>query len=329
MENIALKLFCRDNNLVLEQATGAIPIDGDLYLSRLRIIPDGFNPIVGGSLHLDSVTELPKGFSPIVGGSLYLPALEELPSNFAPIVGGNLSLRGLKWIYNDFELVVGNCLDLRGLASLDLYYEECFAPTVGGDLNLNGLKDIPYMGFRPYVDGNLYLESITNTSLDSERVNGQIFLADCKVCKSRWFNFPLLSWRNGRYCLFDGILCEVLSHKRDIYKVKIVGKREASYVLTDGSNFSHGETIQQAMAGLLYKNADRDIKQYGVWTLNTRISLKEAIASYRTITGACEQGVQLFVESLPEIPQALTVCKVIELTAGRFGSKEYKAFFAM
>ena len=47
-------------------------VGGNLYLSSVTSLPEGFNPTVGGYLDLRSVTSLPKGFNPTVGGYLDL-----------------------------------------------------------------------------------------------------------------------------------------------------------------------------------------------------------------------------------------------------------------
>ena len=64
--------FCKKHNLAEAHFYGTEKISGDLYLSGLTSIPEGFNPRVGGSLDLRGLTLIPEGFNPTVGGSLYL-----------------------------------------------------------------------------------------------------------------------------------------------------------------------------------------------------------------------------------------------------------------
>ena len=55
---------------------------GNLYLSGLTSIPDGFNPTVGGYLDLSGLTSIPDGFNPTVGGYLDLSGLTSIPDGF-------------------------------------------------------------------------------------------------------------------------------------------------------------------------------------------------------------------------------------------------------
>jgi hypothetical protein len=241
-----------------------------------------------------------------VGGSLNLSDVTSIPAGFNPVVGGSLNLRSLTTIPEGFSPIVGGDLILSNLTAIP----KGFNPIVGGDLNIRSMTSVP-AGFRPAVGGRIKLSRHKLPLYNIDPVP--------------------LSWQDGKYRLIDGIFCEVLHKKKELYKIRIVGKQTISYVVTDadGSNFSHGETIQQAVDGLMYKMSKRkDTDQYKAWTLDTEISLPEAIASYRSITGACEQGTRHFVESLKEIPKILTARKVIQLTNGRFGHNTYKAFFA-
>jgi hypothetical protein len=80
------------------------------------------------------------------------------------------------------------------------------------------------------------------------------------------------------------------------------------------------------LESLRYKLSDRDTSRFKKWNLGTQITLEDAIQAYRAITGACEFGVRQFVES-NAIPKKLTVRKVIELTNGNFGDKQFSEFF--
>lgn len=49
-----IKEFCKENSISEEQFTGKEKIGGNLDLTSLTSIPEGFNPTVGGSLYLAS-----------------------------------------------------------------------------------------------------------------------------------------------------------------------------------------------------------------------------------------------------------------------------------
>ena len=87
--------FLKKYGITEDQFSGKVKIEGDLYLSSLTSLPEGFAPTVGGDLDLRSLTSLPEGFAPTVGGGLDLRSLTSLPEGFAPTVGG-----GLYWKYN-------------------------------------------------------------------------------------------------------------------------------------------------------------------------------------------------------------------------------------
>jgi hypothetical protein len=132
----------------------------------------------------------------------------------------------------------------------------------------------------------------------------------------------------------DSILAEIISAKKaangiTIYRVRIVGslKITSALRLPDGT-YAHGETLKEARESLLFKISNRDKSAYAAWTLDTVITKKEAIESYRVITGACEQGTRHFVTTVVGKPKPkYKVSEIITLTRGRYGDKEYAAFF--
>ena len=103
-----------------------------------------------------------------------------------------------------------------------------------------------------------------------------------------------------------------------------------AYIVTDGNVYSHGKTVKEAKENLLYKISSRDTSKFKKWDINTKISLKEAIESYRVITGACEFGTKTFVstneEKIKKIKD-ITPLEIIKLTRGQFGANKYYTFF--
>lgn len=239
----------------------------------------------------------------VINGDLCLDCLKSIPKGFNPIVGGCLDLDGLKSLPEVFNPTVGGDLLLDSLQSIP----EGFNPIVGVNLWLDGLKSIP-VGFNPMVGGRLYYDSFEKlVDINTPNIEEK------------------LVWQDGKYRVFDGIFCEVLEHKRNVYKVKI--RDEIGYVVSNGEFYSHGDTIKEAKESLIYKLSNRDCSEYEKWTLDTPITKEQAIKSYRAITGACEFGTRHFVESLDKKLRKLTPRKVIELTKGQYGSCKYKEFF--
>ena len=131
----------------------------------------------------------------------------------------------------------------------------------------------------------------------------------------------------------DSILSEIVSTRdlrgvAKVHSIRVVGKTKVTYCIESDGTYSHGDTIKEARESLLYKVSQRDKSVYVGWKLDRKITGKEAIASYRVITGACEAGVRAFVQGQGGLKSRYTVQEVINLTRGQYGNKEYESFFA-
>ena len=147
-----------------------------------------------------------------------------------------------------------------------------FNPTVGGSLDLRSLTSIP-KGFNPTVGSSLYLRSGLKsdfTPLPAKRI---------------------FSWKKGKFIMVDNILCEVVNKRGKVYKIKIAGKFNESYLIIDGQYSSHGETLKKAKEDLLFKINSEKIKSEPI-KKDTVITIQH----YRIITGACEQGVKSWMQ---------------------------------
>ena len=289
--------YLKNHNIKFEEKGDKMTVGGSLDLSDTNItsLPD--NLTVGGWLDLSdtNITSLPDNLT--VGGSLDLSDtnITSLPDNLT--VGGSLYLSGTNITSLPDNLTVGGWLDLSGTNITSLPDNL----TVGGWLDLSG----------------------TNIT-DKERE--KVKTPD----KQKMFEFNLsvrakLSWQNGRYRVFDGIFCEVLRKFKNAYKVKI--GLATKYVVTDGVNYAHGDTIKAARKDLMYKISNRDTSAYENYTKDTIVSFEEAIKMYRVITGACEAGTRHFVSGLKELKPHYTIAEIIKLTEGQFGNTEFKNFF--
>ena len=281
--------FIKKYNLTEAQYLGTEEIKGSLFLSSLTSIPEGFCPTVGRSLFLSSLTAIPKTFNPTVGRSLDLSSLTSIPEGFCPTVGG--------W------------LDLQSLTTIP----EGFCPTVGGSLDLRSVTSIPE-GFNPTVGRSLYLQSLTSIPKR---------LTKCSNLGESMEH--LLTWQEGKYRVIDGIFCEVLSDKGNILKIKTSGK--IMFAVTDGINWSHGDTVKEAREDLIYKISTRDNSQYKDIDVDKKMSLKECIQMYRSITGACLAGTKEFVAAKHKSSTSYSVTDIIRLTASQYGNKTFSDFF--
>ena len=202
-----------------------------------------------------------------ITGYLDLGNLTSIPEGFNPTVGGYLYLSNLTSIPEGFNPTVGGYLYLSNLTSIP----EGFNPTVGGGLYLSNLTSIPE-GFNPTVGGGLYLR------------NGL-------KCNTRSFNKPLFEWENGKFIKVDGIFTEVVHKKGNIYKVKNLNSFKEYYLVLGDGFCSHGETLKKAKLDLDFKIIAEKLKNEPI-NKDTILNIKY----YRTITGACEIGVQQWME---------------------------------
>ena len=134
------------------------------------------------------------------------------------------------------------------------------------------------------------------------------------------------SFEKSGHSFADNILSAIVQKRGNVCRVKICGKTTISYLVTQGEAYSHGATLSEARNGLMFKISKRDTSEFKSWTLDKIISKREAIRSYRMITGACEQGVRQWV-SQRETPNKISVGNVIKLTEGEYGYDAYAKFF--
>ena len=208
------------------------------------------------------------------------------------------------------EEKINGSLCLNGLTSIP----EGFSPTVGDSLYLNGLTSIPE-GFSPTVGGGLWLNGLT-------KEEGK------KIQRTDIPDNFIFTWENGKYIQVDGIFSEVVSRRGNILKVKFIGEKKVTYLITDGQGcWAHGENLKEAREDLVYKISDRNASKYTGLTLDSRLSFKKAIESYRVITGACAAGTRMFVENLPLIKKSYKISEIVELTRGAYGNREFESFF--
>jgi hypothetical protein len=183
---------------------------------------------------------------------------------------------------------VGGYLDFRSLTAIP----DGFNPTVGGSLYLRSLTAIPD-GFNPTVGGSLDFRSglTCNFTPPNPETISRI--------KNR-----LISWCDGRFILADNILTEVVSKKGNIYTVKKLNDDKIFYLVSNGFNHAHGETIEKAKEDYKFKLIAEKLKNDPI-SADTIITIRY----YRTITGACEIGVNNWIDSVFDQNQKKTILK--------------------
>ena len=137
----------------------------------------------------------------------------------------------------------------------------------------------------------------------------------------------LASFAAAGFSFADGVLARIVSQRGPVSRVIICGKKEVSYLVTNGEAYSHGKTLKEARDGLMFKIGKRDPAEFKGWKMDRIVTRGEAIRAYRIITGACEGGVRSWLEQR-QTPEKISVQGIIELTKGAFGAEEFKRFFA-
>ncbi len=134
--------------------------------------------------------------------------------------------------------------------------------------------------------------------------------------------------------VFDGIGCVVLSEKqRDGITIRYCRKAafkdgrlvgDKFFVVSQVEHNSHGSSLEEAMADLLYKTADRDVSKYQNMPLDTIKSPHEWSTVYRIVTGACQYGTQQFMQQKGALKELYTLAEIIEETRGAYASDHFR-----
>ena len=236
-----------------------------------------------------------------------------LPDNLT--VGGGLNLEGTQITALPDNLTVGGWLNLRGTQITALPDNL----TVGGWLNLEGTQ-ITALPDNLTVGGGG--EDIYSCAISREEKN--------KIQPAVVIFQTMFTWQNGKYIMADDIFSEVVSNRKNIYRIKNISRAEVEYLVTDGDGkWAHGKTLKEAKADLVYKISDRDTSKYKDLTLDSVLNHEKAIEMYRTITGACASGTRGFVETLTKVKKEYTIREIIDLTKGCFGNQVVKQFFGL
>ena len=196
-----------------------------------------------------------------------------------------------------FESITGS-LDARGADTKTAFPK---LTTVGGYLDASG------------ADTKMAFPKLTNKQAGD---------AANKLCRAAL----VAALASHRLTLEDGILAQVISSRGGVKRVRIVGRANISYIVQRDGHTAHGATLGEARADLLLKMGNRDTTPYRKWTTETKASLEEMIVAYRTITGACQQGVSHFLSG-KAYKGKLSVQFVINETQGLYGHETFKAFF--
>ena len=221
-------------------------------------------------------------------------------------------------------------------------YKQETTMKIEGDLkitkeNENDFAELTEVTGSLHVDGSAKLDALTtvggylhvsgSAKLDAPKLgegNDPTAKAHCEAALSA-------SLRLRGLVLIDGILSWLLGEKTigpiTAFEIKIVGKLTTSFVVKRGDDYSHGETIEKAIEDLRFKIGSRDTSEFEAWksNLDQEVSFEDAVAGYRVVTGACEMGVNGFVQSI-QMPEKLTPNVILKLTEGQYGHEQFRSF---
>lgn len=103
---------------------------------------------------------------------------------------------------------------------------------------------------------------------------------------------------------------------------------DLNFVSYKDEHFAIVKNSKEAWYKVRYWQAkERGSDQYKGLTLQSKLTLSEAARMYQIFTGACEEGIQNFINSLENPKDEYTVEEVITLTLGLYENEVLKKFF--
>jgi len=199
----------------------------------------------------------------------------------------------------------------------------------GGALDLRG-TEITSLPENLTVGGWLDLRGTEITSLpENLTVGGALDLRGMGIVNPKVKRLRNGDYVEGRYLYADGILTHIKKMKKFKGYTFFVGKIPGKNVMFDGTNYAHCKNWSDGKRDLLFKAAkDRGADQYNNLCLDSVLPHDEMVATYRIITGACQQGTEAFLGNLGNKRKgSYTIREAIELTRGQYGAEQFERFF--
>lgn len=311
--------------LTLERARALMKQnDGNLFIKGKKIValPDGLTVEKDLDIEASAITELPKGLK--IGGSLLIreTEIQSIPDDIE--IYRSLIVKKVPLKKFSGNLKIGGGIDI----SRTLITELPDNLTVCGGLDISGTKisKLPkglcvagWLDIRCTEIEELTEDLKANFCITS--LTGNLF-TDTK-------KFQQGEYVEGRYLYADGILTHIRTCKKVGDYTVYVGKIPRKNVVSNGVHFAHCDKLHDGIADLLFKAAEeRGIEQYRELSLDSQITVDEAVSMYRVITGACRQGCENFIKGLGTLKEKYTVKECIELTKGQYGSVKFTEFFS-
>ena len=235
-------------------------------------------------------------------------------------------LNALRWRVNRKK---GNAMKV-----LTLETAEYLMKINNGNLNLTSYRDLRELPDNLTVGGWLDLSGTQIASLpDNLTVGGWLYLSGTQIDESERRKVKTIrngDYVAGKYLFVDNILTQIKGKKTVGQYTAYVGKIKGNNVVSDGVNYAHCDKLRDGIAYLLFKAAsDRGADQYKNLSLDTELTVAEAVTMYRIITGACRAGSEAFVNSQRELKEKYTIRECIELTKGQYNAEKFAEFFGI
>ncbi len=240
-----------------------------------------------------------------IEGIFDAPALTSIPEGVTLNIGGNFYAPALTTIPEGVTLNIGGNFDAPALTTIP----EGVTLNIEGDFYARALTSIP--------------KGVKIEHYDSKPID-KIKTIDLFHRVKYW------SDNSRTFIKVDGIFSEVICHRGNVWRIRQIAQKKIRYLVSDGENYSHGNTLAEAREGLIYKISNRDTSQYEGMTIDTVLTFAQAVKAYRTITGSCEAGVRMFLDKKGIVYSKdvnFTIAAIIDLTIGEYGHETFKTFF--
>ncbi len=285
--------------------------EGDLTITKDTKLDYTY---ITGFLRIEKCSKLDVPNLTSIGESVFLDENSKLDASNLTSIGGYVHLE------ENIKLDASNLTSIG--ESVFLY----------GNIKLDTPK-LTYIGGDVQLDENIKLDAPNLTSIggyvhlyeSSEFIHAKKFKENDPKTKYKCRKLLHKSFIKNGFVLADRILSKIISTRKT--KTLTIYKTDKGYVVYDGYNYSHGETLKEAKEDLIYKISNRDKSKYESMTLETVLTKKEYIEMYRVITGACGLGTKDFCKGNKKLKAKMSIKEIIEITKSQYGNGMLVEFF--
>lgn len=331
-----------------------LTVEGDIFAGHTDItyLPKDLKANNGIDVSRTNISKLPDNFTSNGFLDLSHTKIESLPDNL--IINGFLDISGTPMLKLPNNLIIADDFWLK-YTQITSLPEEII---IGGDLELaySYIKNLPdNLVIGGYISAVLcrlenlpsnlvvgkYLSIESGMQIPNDIKQGYSTILKREKDDTRGFasfdpkcNIPSPyclqdgEYEKGRYLYADRVLTHVKSKRQKGKYTYYTGKIPGRNVIFDGKYYAHCGSFKQGVQDLEFKHAkNRGCEQYESLDLDDKVPFKDAIIMYRIITGACQQGTEIFLDSLTKKQEYYTPREIIELTENQYGNEVFKRFF--